>query len=119
MPTPAPGRAEVKRIDPQTSLEAMHKAGPLLAAAKAERVYLEEYRKSLKALLMKASQQTSAALQEREAYADESYISHIRALQIATEKEEALRWRMVVSQAAIEVWRSQEASNRAMDRGTQ
>ena len=103
-------------IDPQTSLEAMHKNGPLLAQAKAERVYLEEYRKSLKALLMKASSQTSAAMQERDAYADDTYIAHIHALKIATEKEEALRWRMVVAQTAVEVWRSQEASNRTMDR---
>ena len=105
-----------KAIDPQTSLEAIYKAGPLLAKAKAERVYLEEYRKSLKALLMAASKQTSAALQERDAYADKSYTDHLTALRHAVEAEEALRWRMVVSQAAIEVWRSQEASNRSMDR---
>ena len=105
-----------KTIDPQTSLEAIYKTGPLLAAARAERVYLEEYRKSLKALLMQASKQTSAAMQERDAYADQQYTLHLAALRIAVEKEEALRWRMVVSQAAIEVWRSQEASNRTIDR---
>tara|TARA_R110000868_G_scaffold325531_2_gene586333 strand:+ start:1647 stop:1979 length:333 start_codon:yes stop_codon:yes gene_type:complete len=105
-----------KPIDPQTSLEAIHNAGPRLAAAKAERVYLEEYRKSLKALLMSASKQTSAAMQERDAYADPSYTAHLMALRVAVEKEETLRWRMVVSQAAIEVWRSQEASNRAIDK---
>ena len=32
--------------------------------------------------------------------------------------EEAARWRMVTAQAAVEVWRSMEASNRGMDRGT-
>lgn len=94
----------------------MHDAGPKLAAAKAERVYLEEYRKTLKALLMKASNQSSAALQEREAYADQQYQQHLSALRIAVEKEEALRWRMVVAQTAVEIWRSQEASNRSMDR---
>lgn len=104
-------------IDPATSLQAIYDTGPKLAKAKAERVYLEEYRKSLKALLMKASAATSAAIQERDAYADDKYIQHLHALRIAVEAEEALRWRVVVSQAAIEVWRSQEASNRAMDRG--
>ena len=107
-----------KPIDPQTSLKAMHDASSLLAQAKAERVYLEEYRKSLKALLMKASGQSSAALQERDAYADEQYIDHLKALRIAVEREESLRWRMVVGQTAIEVWRSQEASNRTIDRAT-
>jgi hypothetical protein len=106
----------MRQIDPQTALEAMHKGGPALAKAKAERVYLEAYSKSLKALLMKSSQAPSAAIQERDAYADDQYIKHLHALRIATEEEEALKWRMVVAQAAIDTWRSQEASNRAMDR---
>ena len=105
-----------RRIDPQTSLEMMHKVGPLLAQAKAERVYLEEYRKSLKALLMQASKQTSAVLQEREAYADTQYQAHLQALKIAVEREESLRWKMVTAQTAVEIWRSQESSARAMDR---
>lgn len=110
-------KKQQRPIDPQTSLEAIYEAGPKLAEAKATRVYLEEYRKSLKALLMSASKQTSAAMQERDAYADPSYTAHLSALRVAVEKEESLRWRMVVSQAAIEVWRSQEASNRAIDKG--
>ena len=105
-----------KPIDPQTSLEAIYKAGPLLAEAKATRVYLEEYRKSLKALLMSASKESTAAAQERDAYADKQYTDHLAALRIAVQREEELKWRMVVSQAAIDVWRSQESSNRAMDR---
>jgi hypothetical protein len=105
-----------KPIDPQAAIQVLWDTAPKLAKAKATRVYLEEYRKSLKALLMKASNQPTAVLQEREAYSDESYIAHIDGLRVAVEEEEKLRWRMVASQAAIEVWRSQEASNRNMDR---
>jgi hypothetical protein len=108
-----------KPIDPQSSIQMMLDTAPRLAKAKGERVYLEEYRKSLKAILMKASTQNTAAMQEREAYSDPQYIDHLKALKIAVEGEEALRWRMVAMQAAVEVWRSQEASNRAMDRATQ
>jgi hypothetical protein len=108
----------VKPIDPQAAVEAMWKAAPALAKAKAERVYLEEYRKSLKALLMKASDESSAVGQEREAYADPQYLEHLKALRVAVEEEETLRWRMVTYEAAVEVWRSQEASNRATDRAT-
>jgi hypothetical protein len=104
-----------KPIDPNTSLTALHENGPALAKAKAERVYLEEYRKSLKALLMNASHATSSVAKEAEAYADKTYTNHLLALRIAVEQEERLRWRMVTAQAAIEIWRSQEASNRAMD----
>ena len=46
------------------------------------------------------------------------YLTHLEALKAAVEQEEALRWRMVTAQAAVEIWRSQEASNRGMDRGT-
>ena len=106
-------------IDPQKNLRRLWESAPKLAKAKAERIYLEEYRKTLKALLMSRSGAKSAAEQERDAYAHPDYKTHLEGLKTAVEAEELLRWRMTTDQAAIEVWRSQEASNRAMDRGTQ
>lgn len=105
-------------IDPQKHLKRMWENAPKLAKAKAERVYLEEYRKTLKSLLMKQSGAKSIAEQERDAYSHDTYITHLRGMQAAVEAEEILRWRMVTDQASVEVWRSQEASNRAMDRAT-
>jgi hypothetical protein len=105
-----------KPIDPQAAIETMWKIAPRLAKAKAERVYMDEYRKSLKAILMKASGKGSSAAQEVEAYSHPDYIKHLASLQAAVEAEEALRWQMVATEAAVEVWRSQEASNRAIDR---
>jgi hypothetical protein len=96
----------------------MHATGPVLAQARADRVYCEEWRKSLKAILMKEHAALPAVAQEREAYADPRYLQHLDALKTAVEAEEAARWRMVTAQAAVEVWRSMEASNRGMDRGT-
>ena len=106
-------------IDPQLAIETMWKTAPLLAKAKAERVYLERYRDSLKAILMKASGKSSAAAQEVEAYADKSYIDHLGALRTAVEEEELLKWRMVASEAAIEVWRTQSANERRIDRAAE
>lgn len=86
------------------------------AEAKAKRVYLEEYRKTKKALCMKAAEKlgaNTAAAQEREAYADPEYVELLDGLQAATEKEETLRWLMVAAQAKIEVWRTIEANRRA------
>ena len=104
------------KLDPQKSLEAMHATGPLLAQARADRVYAEEYRKSLKAILMKEHAALPAVAQEREAYADQRYLAHLDALKTAVEAEEAARWRMVTAQAAVEVWRTQCANNRNFDR---
>lgn len=105
-----------KPIDPQAALETMWKLAPEYAAAKGQRVYLEEFRKSLKAQLMKDCGENAVSAQEREAYADPKYIAHIGGLAAAVQQEELLRWRLISSQAAIEVWRSQEASNRSIDR---
>ena len=106
-------------IDPMQSLNVLHKFGPQYAKAKATRVYLEEFRKTIKALKMVESGEKSAASQEREAYAHPEYVAHLEALRAAVEEEEALRWKLVAAQAAIETWRSKEASNRAMDRAAQ
>ena len=105
-----------KPIDPQYWLKKLYEGGPKLAQAKAELEYLSEYRKTLKALLMQQSKESSAALKEVEAYADQSYSDHLDAIKIAVENYETLRWQMVTAQAAIDVWRSLNASNRTMDR---
>lgn len=105
-------------VDPREALDTLWKIAPHYAEAKGLRVYLEEYRKTLKATLMKASRETTLAAQERDAYAHADYADHLKGLQAAVEQEEKLRWRLVSAQAAIEIWRSQEASNRAMDRAT-
>lgn len=105
-------------IEPQKHLRRMWDNAPKLAKAKAERVYLEEYRKTLKALLMKRCGESNVNAQEREAYAHADYVKHLSGLKEAVQAEEPLRWRTVADQASVEVWRSQEASNRAIDRAS-
>ena len=109
----------MRTIDPQEAVDFLFRAGPAHAKAKAERVYLEEYRKSKKALLMQEHSDKPLGTQEREAYAHEDYIRLLEALKAAVEAEEAARWQLVAAQARVEVWRSQEASARAQDRATQ
>lgn len=84
--------------------------------AKAKRIYLEEFRKTKKALCMRMAEAKgvhTAAAQEREAYADPEYIQVIEGLREAVEEEERLRWLIVAAQAKIEVWRTIEANRRA------
>ena len=108
-----------KPINPQSAVEELWKNAPAHARAKAERIYLEEFRKSKKALLMRDAEiagHKAIAAQEREAYANPDYVQLLESLRDAVEREELARWRMVSCQAAVEVWRSQEASARATDR---
>lgn len=99
-------------IDPQKAVDYIRDNAKAYAFAKANRMYVEEYRKSLKAILMKRSQESAVNAQEREAYSHDEYREHLQAIFEAIMEEEKYRWEMVAAQARIEVWRSQEASNR-------
>jgi hypothetical protein len=112
----------IKQKDINDAVDFLYTEGSNYAEAKAHRTYLEEYRKSQKAMLMKAAMtdgraKTSAAA-EMEAYADPTYIKVLEGLEGAVAKEEALRWALIAAQARIDVWRSLEASNRTMDKVT-
>ena len=104
--------------DPHKAVDYILLNGKKFAKAKAERCYIEEYRKSLKAILMKRSMENASGAQEREAYASPRYKGHLEALKPAVERRERLRWMLIAAQARIEVWRSQEASNRNIERAT-
>jgi|TARA_R110000796_G_scaffold171601_1_gene288662 hypothetical protein len=84
------------------------------AKYKAERVYLDEYRKSLKALLMKNHLDLPVSAQEREAYASPVYIQHLETLKVAIERDEKQRFLRVAAEAKIEAWRSMSANIRAI-----
>lgn len=110
-----------KMIDPNDAIDFMIANSKKYAQAKANRIYVEEYRKTMKAELCKTALThgfEAVNAQEREAYADPNYKAHLLALKAAVEEEEHLRWMMVAAQARIDVWRSMEASNRMMDRVT-
>lgn len=108
--------------DIDAAVNYLYTHGQKYAEAKAHRVYLEEFRKSQKAMLMKAAMasgvaKTSAAA-EMEAYADPAYIEIIKGLQAAVEREEGYRYGLVSAQAKIEVYRTQSANDRALDKAT-
>lgn len=102
--------------NPELAIEYIFKHGKRYAQAKANRIYCEEYRKSLKAIIMKRSMETAVNAQEREAYSDPEYVQLLVALKEAVEIEEEIRWGLVAAQARIEVYRTQSANERAMDR---
>jgi hypothetical protein len=106
-------------FDPNDAVDFIYRTAPRYAKAKAERVYIEEWRKSKKALLMKSCGESSVAAQEREAYSHPEYQELLKGLQAAVESEEELRWSLVAAQARIEIWRTQSANNRGLDRAAQ
>lgn len=83
------------------------------AQARADRVYVEEYRKTLKATLMKEHGSMSAVLQAREAYADPRYVQHLEAIKEAVKADEFSRFMRIAAEAKIEAWRTQSSNSRA------
>lgn len=102
-------------MSPEDAAELIRTKAKAYGEAKAQRVYLEEFRKSKKALLMKdalALGYEAANAQEREAYADPEYQQLIKGLATAIELEETLRWQIEAARLDIDIWRTRQASER-------
>ena len=83
--------------------------------AKANRVYIEEYKKSLLALLMKGAEQLghkTVSAQEREALCNKQYVELLDSLKSAVEEEEQQRFEIKRIEMEIEVWRTEQANER-------
>jgi len=109
----------MKETNPHKAVDYIIKNGSKFAKAKAQRVYLEEFRKSKKALLMAESTADAANAREQYAYAHPEYVALLEGIKQAVEVEEELRWHLVAAQARVEIWRSEEATNRAEGKATQ
>ena len=105
-----------KDRDPHKAVDYIIANAGKFAAAKAERVYIEEFRKSKKALLMAQSPAEAANAREQYAYSHADYLALLDGLKAAVEVEEKLRWDLVAAQARVEIWRTEQANNRHQDK---
>ena len=99
--------------DIERALDFLRDTATEAAQARADRIYLEEYRKSLKAQIMKENAGLPIGAQEREAYLDERYKEHLRAYRESVFIDEKHRFLHSAALAKIEAWRSQSANERA------
>lgn len=111
----------MENIDPNQAVDFLLKNAGLYSKAKAQRIYLEEFRKSKKALLMQeafmAGVETMAA-QERDAYARTEYQELLKGLQEVVEIEEKLKWQLTGAQLRVDIWRTNQANNRFLEKAT-
>lgn len=98
--------------DVQKALDRLRFQAGNAAKAKAERIYMEEFRKSIKASVMQKHMSLPVSAQEREAYNSEEYKKHLIVMRDAIEKDELCRWQMIAAQAVIEAWRTASANQR-------
>jgi len=104
--------------DPHDAVDYIIKHARQFADAKAQRVYLEEFRKSKKALLMKQSIEGALGAQERDAYAHAEYVELLKGLKEAVAIEEKLRWDLIAAQARVDIWRTEQANLRLEGKAT-
>ena len=104
--------------DPHEAIDYIIRNSKLYAQAKANVTYLTEFRKTKKALCFQNSMKTTMAEKEADAYANPEYQAVLEGLREAVERAETLRWMLIAAQARIDVFRTQEASNRFLERVT-
>ena len=98
-------------INPQRAIKYMVETAPLFAKAKADRVFVENFLRTVKSRLMNEETGTLGH-KEAYAYAHPDYIAQLEALRVATEEEERLKYMLAAAQARIEVWKTTEYSKR-------
>ena len=105
--------------EPTKAIQYLIDTAPVYARAKADRIYLDEYRKSKRAQLMAQAGTEVLGKQETYAYAHADYVGILEGIREAVEIEEKYRWMMTAAQARIEVWRTEQYSARMEIKATQ
>jgi hypothetical protein len=98
--------------DVETAFDWLRENASAAAKAKAERVYVTEYRKSLKAIIMQEHGNSAVNAQERDAYADPRYIEHLQAIKQAVFEDERISFLREAALAKVDAWRSWSANER-------
>jgi hypothetical protein len=105
--------------EPTKAIQYLIDTAPLYAKSKADRIFLDEFRKSRKAQLQSQAGTEVLGKQETYAYAHADYIEILEGIREAVEREERYRWLMTAAQARIEVWRTEQYSARMEIKATQ
>ena len=98
----------------ESALDYLRDGVDLAANAKANKVYLTEYRKTKKAELMNLSNESSEAAKERFAYSHAEYKEFLAGLKEAIYQDARHDFLREAANAKIEAWRTQQANERTM-----
>jgi hypothetical protein len=102
--------------DPNKAIDYVIANAGKFAQAKANRIYLEEFRKSKKALLMNQSTEKTVNAREQYAYSHDEYLALLDGLKAAIEVEEKLKWELEAARLRVEIFKTQSFADRQQDR---
>lgn len=98
--------------DIQKAVDYLRDSATEAAEARANKMYLEAYRKSMKGLIMNQHANLPLAAQERNAYSSPDYIAHLRALKEAVFLDAKHTFLRGAAEAKIQAWQTMSANNR-------
>ena len=93
--------------------------GERFGKAYSRRLALEHYIKAVKSVQMIASSQPSISGKEMEAQASNEFSKKVEEIELAAFEEKAIQTQMKGYELFIEVFRTESANNRTIDRATQ
>ena len=103
----------MEEIDPTKAIRYIQENAGKYAQAKANRVHIENFTKTLKARLMSESDKKTLGDREMDAYGSIQYEELLKGLKEAVEVEESLKYMLEAAKLKVEVWKTQEQSRRA------
>jgi hypothetical protein len=102
----------MNNTDPHQAINHIFKTGKLYAEAKAKRVYLDQFRKSKKAILIQQAPKGTGQDRECFAYAHDEYLEILVGLRDAVELEEKYRFELKAAELRVEIYRTEQANSR-------
>jgi hypothetical protein len=104
--------------DPNDAIDFIFKTAPAYAKAKGNLSQFEAFKHSLKAIEMSKSEATTIGGKEMDAYKSQAYQELCEAIGLATEETELLKWQLTAAQMRVEIWRTESATNRNIEKLT-
>ncbi len=108
----------ITQDDAERAVDWLRDNAARMAQERAQRLYLEQWIKTVKATIQSEQQGVSAATAEIIALASPRYAKALLAYKAAIEADERNRFLITAAEAKIEYWRSAEATRRSEGRAT-
>ena len=96
----------ISQKDIEKALDFLRESATEAAQNRANRVYVEDYLKVVKANIMASHADKPVNAQEREAYIHLDYLSHLEAIKEAVYEDEKLRFLIDAAKAKISAWQT-------------
>ena len=102
----------VNEHEAQKAIDYIRDKAPEYAAAKANRTYIENALKTVKAKQMSESDKKTLGDREIDAYMSIEYETMLKGLREAVEIEETIKWRMEAAKLRFEHWKTEQFNSR-------